>query len=1166
MCPIVTQTGSKEDLEKDQVQGVFGPIHCLVLTHPHTDLAMRLRSTHTPWLPLLLVLAACSQDRKAPSFVETASNPAAAQERDLTTTDGPTSAAIPSRFGLQDPSTPSTPQFPQDGTPSRTDEQELLLRSARNAVALESWSEGISLLESYLLQVPNDYAVRMEYAGLLVHEGQLSRAREAFEEVRIGRPEDLDLRRSLANVLIIGGEYWSAMEELEAILTEEPNDVTSAAMLVRVYAWVKDFERAQQIYDRYLRKLDPSNEQDQLLLAPVLLDMQRPAEALIYLERLHRRYPMEVEWVTNLVLCYLQTGDLDRAHRLVGEMSELQTHRTKPRIQLVDQLLLVKNYKLAMQVNRQVLDVAPTDPIAQLMSARILLEAYDVSAARDALSRLDSSLGNLRAFQLAQARYFQLTGRWVDAQGIYQSLLLKHADDYEVRLLMAVLRREKGDAEYSKADLRKIPMSSPLGPRARIEISNTLITQGRYEDAAAVCQSVLAQRPNYLEGVLGLVRAHLKLKAYSQARTTCQRYIDNHSNDPLAVAQVQLALAKTHLLSGNAVLATRTYRDALESPLTHTPEAFYGLASSRLKGGNRDGGEMALMSSTVLASGEDIRLRVELAKLSLGDYSWDRAIGELLNVLQWQPDNAMAMVLLGEAYNQKLKAGFVADLKSNPARIFTTVLSRDPNNSRARLGLARAFVIRHEFAKAIAEYDILIAQDASYTYVKRERARTLYWNQDYEASFDAYDELLAGLPTGAYPVDVFGSSTPNAGLRAGMDFEAELEVSEGIRLEREVKINMSSRPMVAKNSLEQLVVVEPANLEARFDLAQLHHREGHTRLAAQSYEELISLVSGHKEAEIALQGANLAARPKFVLDISSEDRNGRSGLSVMRESTRIGDLIFPMGDAEDYFAVGLGQRTYDRVDTTALSANILRVRGSKRMGERTVVHSSMEAPHYNVSDEAFKERLLFDLGVKHRTSNELSVDMTVFADNVAENSVTIAKDLHRTGARMGVTKKHSRAVDYGASLMFADYSDGNARFEMNLFAAYEFTPAPQSLRILTKIDTLDFSKKSDDIVLGDDFSLNAIPYFAPSGYSIFSTQMDWRHQFGEYWFTGSPEMWYGASGRLAVDNNGTGYTELGVQAGYDFSEWFGLKLNSRMLRSSEIDVTANSLLFTIRWP
>jgi hypothetical protein len=273
-----------------------------------------------------------------------------------------------------------------------------------------------------------------------------------------------------------------------------------------------------------------------------------------------------------------------------------------------------------------------------------------------------------------------------------------------------------------------------------------------------------------------------------------------------------------------------------------------------------------------------------------------------------------------------------------------------------------------------------------------------------------------------------------------------------------------------------------------------------------------------------------------------------------------------MGDAADFFAVGLGQRTYDRVETSPLNANILRVRGSKRMGERTVVTGAMEAPHYNISEDAFQERLLFDLGIEHRTLKELGVEMRVFADNVAENSVTIADDLHRTGARMGITKKHSRAVDYGASLMFADYSDGNARFEMNLFAAYEFSPAPQSLRILTKIDTLDFSKKSDglgDVVILTDLD---IPYFAPSGYSIFSTQVDWRHQFGEYWFTGTPDMWYGASGRLAVDNDGAGYTELGVQAGYDFSEWFGMKLNSRMLRSSEINVTANSLLFTIRWP
>ena len=408
---------------------------------------MRLRSTHTPWLTLLLT-AACTPTEQKPVVVESAQipfaasaqGPFAASERHLPSSLNPAQTDLPSLLDLQDPTMPVALRIPQDPTPPRTDEQELLLRSARNAVALENWSEGISLFGSYLLQVPNDHAVRMEYAGLLVHEGQLSRAREAFEEIRLGRPEDLDLRRRLADVLIIGGEYWSAMEELEAILTQDPNDVTSAAMLVRVYAWVKDFERAQQVYDRYLRKLDPSDEQDQLLLAPVLLDMQRPSEALIYLQRLHRNYPMEVEWAANLVFCYLQTGDRERAHRLVEEMARLQTHRTQPRIRLVDQLLLAKNYKLAMQVNRQVLDVSPADPIAQLMSARILLEAYDVSAARDALARLDKNLGSLRAFQLAQARYFQLTGRWVDAQGVYQSLLIKRPNDYEVRLLMGIGR------------------------------------------------------------------------------------------------------------------------------------------------------------------------------------------------------------------------------------------------------------------------------------------------------------------------------------------------------------------------------------------------------------------------------------------------------------------------------------------------------------------------------------------------------------------------------------------------------------------------------------------------------------------------------------------------------------------------------------------------------
>ena len=1043
----------------------------------------------------------------------------------------------------------------------RTSEQELLLRSARNALALGHLGEALDLFDSYLLQLPDDQEVRIEYAGLLVREGKLPRAREMYEEAITMRPTDTELRRSLADVFIMGGEYSEAVKQLEEVVILQPDDLDAAAMLCRSYTWLKDFERAQAVFERHLRKLDPSSEADQLLLAPVLLDMQRPREALPYLERLHRRYPRELRWATHMVLCYQLTGQGERAAKTVQSMASLEPSVIDLRIRLVDQLLSLQNYKLAMQINEQVMQASPKDPMARLMAARILLEAYDTSRAREALEALEPELGTVRKYQLALAQLYHLTGEWVASQSIFEMMLLEKGEDYEVRIRLAMLRREKGDFQQAKAELRKVPLATPQGPRARLELALTLISQGRATDAVGICSALAAQRPNDVDVVLGLVRAQLEMGAIPQAKATCQRFVDGHPSDNMAIGQVRVLLAKAHLQEGNAVQAARIYQMALSEPTVHAPEVFYGLSLARTRGVNSAAGEMALMSSTVVSSGEDVRLRIELGKLALGDQDHRRARGYLSNVLRWQPNNITAMVLLGEAQSLALKAGF----EESPVRTFATALARNPGNTRARLGLARAYVIQREFDLAIAEYDALVAQDANYAFAKREYARALYWDHRYEEAFQAYDELIAGLPTEALAVDVFGSGSPGFGARAEYDFEAELELSEAVRLELAAKVNRDWRPAVASKALEQLVVLEPANQEALFDLAQLDHRRGHTSRAIHQYEELVKLSGGHREATQALAGAKREISSRVDVITGSEDRSGRDGLAVIKESWTLSDISFPLGDRADYAGIGLGRRSYDAGDNVILNANVLRVFGSSEVGKSTVIDGRVEIPSYDM--EGFlRERIYYDMGVRYTSDSEMAIDARLFSEPVLENVETMRRDLNRSGARFGLSKKSSRRVDYGGSLMFANYSDDNSQLEANLYAAYEFNPAPMEFRMLLKADFENFSNENSVLSDPGQLSMADTPYFAPKGYSVYSLQMDWKHQFGEDWFTGSKEMYYRASGRAALDANSVGYYEFDMGAAYDFTDWFGVRAGVRLLRSSAIDMTTTNALIVVRWP
>lgn len=1048
-----------------------------------------------------------------------------------------------------------------DDPVQRTTEQELLLRSARNALALGNLEEALDLFDSYLRQLPDDQEVRVEYAGLLVRQGRMARAKEIYEEAIAARPEDTMLRRSMADVLIMGGEYAAATRQLEAIIERQPQNLDAAAMLCRTWTWLKDFERAQEVFDRYLRALDPSVEADQFLLAPVLLDMQKPKEALPYLERLHRRFPRELRWATHLVLCYELTGQVDRAAKTVEAMADLEPDAIDSRIRLVDQLLALSNYKLALAINEQVLIASPDDPMAQLMGARILLEAYDIARAKETLNSLEPNLGGLRAWQLASAQLHQQNGEWVAAQSIYEMILLEDPTDHDVRLLLAALQREKGDAHRAKAELRKIPFDSSQGPRARLELAATLVSQDRSEDAVSICSALLAQRPNDVEVALGLVRAQIEMGAFVQARTTCQRFIEEHGADTMAIGQIRVVLATAHLREGNTIQAARLYQLALREPTVESPAVFYGMSQARARGVSTASGEMALMSTSILSSGEDVRLRIELGKLALGDQDYKRATAYLSDVLRWQPDNLAAMVLLGEAQNLALKAGEDVD----PVRTFSTALARNPSNTRARLGLARSYVVRREFDEAVGAYESLVAQDSTYAFARREYARSLHWDHRYTEAYEAYDELLAGLPTEAINVDIFGSGTaPGSGLRAELDFEAELELSEAIRLELEAKMNRDWKPELAITALERLVVIEPANQEARFELAQLLHRRGRTSDAIVEYDELLELSGGHSEASEALAGARRDVSPSLDVDVGSFERNGRDGLTFMDESWTLMDVVFPFSDRDRYAGIGLGRRSYSSSDVQ-LNANVLRLFGGTQIGDNTTLSGRIEVPSYDRED-LLQDRIYYDVGLRYVSDEALAVDMRLFSEPWAQNRVTLDRDLYRSGARVGLTKKPSQRVDYGGSVLVANYSDENSQFEGNIFAAYEFTPAPQEFRVLLKGDFLGFSEEGRPPVNQFDLENLAIPYFSPKGYSIYSLQADWKHQFGPNWFTGSKNMYYRASARGAIDSNSIGFFEINVGAAYDFSDWFGVEAGVRMLRSSAIDETASNALLTIRWP
>ena len=94
---------------------------------------------------------------------------------------------------------------------------------------------------------------------------------------------------------------------------------------------------------------------------------------------------------------------------------------------------------------------------------------------------------------------------------------------------------------------------------------------------------------------------------------------------------------------------------------------------------------------------KSVRLRTELARIHIVQKNYDKAIQHLEDVPQKAPDDAEALIRLGEAY-------LGAKRTSDAEAIFRRLLERDPNNQEARTQMGRVFLLQGHFDQAYEQF------------------------------------------------------------------------------------------------------------------------------------------------------------------------------------------------------------------------------------------------------------------------------------------------------------------------------------------------------------------------------------------------------------------------------------------------------------------------------
>jgi tetratricopeptide (TPR) repeat protein len=1087
--------------------------------------------------------------------------------------------------------------------------EEVLLRSARNAVALGNLEDAAKRYEDLIRQYPRSTAGLKEYAGILVQQRRLLEAVAQYETLIRVDPNSTQARISLANIYMGMKELGFAAEQLEKALAIDPELMEAGIMLARIHAWNNEFEKATEVYQEYLQGLDTSDPAARQLMVALLLDTRRPEEALPVLQNLLEEDPTDSAVLADMARAYTMLGNHVEAIGIVRELSDLDSIDASELLELSYFMRDSGNFRAAIELNERVLGDDANDADALIANANLHLAAHLPNKALQILasSELDRES---RGYLQSKGLYHSMTGEYAHALEIYRRLLGENATDYETRLALGKLYCQSGEYQKAKAELKKVPNNSSFGQTAELELARCLFVERRYQEAAAHCRSLMNRNPRDFEAVVLLARSYIKRDMPTEARHMCLQFVEDNPIVSYGTLAVKTTLAEAYLAENQGLRAKTLFDGILRDPFGGLiPEARYGLAKadSRLTGA--ESANSKLLEQGMAGMGADFRLLMNLGQLAAADGDYKLAISLFNQIMSWDPGNQAALVSRGEAKASLRDDGMTQSALTD----FDRLLRQSPSNIRARLGVARIQASMKKYDDAVKSYNLILQHDPTYSVAIREKARAQTWSQNPDAAATTYEQLSE-----LEAFNVTGTGLPTAADVEGMHLAgaANAEIEAITSLEQRSKSMLLNRHYyTAIPLLSSLIETEPSNQEARFDLAQALSNTGQTSKAIEEYKKLLQINSNHREARMALSRHSHDLLPSFsasfeniVQDSEGFETNNApdSGSSLHSSLFTVGTSL-PLGDAEERLDLA-----YTKLDLTpgfgeipgineeGYSGNIFSI-GYHTIPERDsngqnrfLVHSILNLEGY-VHD--LDKSVTYDVGVDVVLDDRLTLIANVFSENIIENQNSLvtqgehnilwaynniddaepgdfsspgvltdafidtfanmaSSPVSRAGVNVGLRYSATRFWETNVRLTTASYSDKNTLLRLHLANMLNITLPPKELKVSLVYDHQDFGDETPDNYHRD---VGAARYFAPNNYASYSASLGWRQWIGKDFFKGANQTWYDISYSSIWDSNGGNYDNIRAKFNYDFDDHMSLLISTSMLNSAYYN--SNSAFF-----
>ena len=487
------------------------------------------------------------------------------------------------------------------------------------------YDDSLALLDNIFNRDPLNLEGRLLQSDVLLAKGDVKSALEALDRLNRAYPQIPVTKYELARAYLENDDPAQAIVELNKALTLNPDYVDAILLLGEADLRAGDAQPVIASMLRFLNK-HPGAEEARDLLAAAYRSLGQLDDAARTLNDQIIASPRSAKPYVGLGLILRQQGKMTEARNAFERAHELEPQNPAPVEQLVELDILSKDFNSAFQKVQRQWSGNPEPAVADFLKAKIYFAQGEWDRAEAALLKaLQLDPNDSKTYNLLIYTYIA-GNKLPDASSRVNSLLSKHPNDERMLMLSGLI--------YEKMN---------QFTNARDAYERLLSLQPHFEAALNNLACLYADKLNQLDKVYNLARKARALEPGAAAIADTLGWILYKRGD------YEQALA---LLKESA------------AKLPNVPEVQLHLGMSFYMMGQMDAARAALRRAVDAPSDfpgkQDALRRLALLGKNSGD-SVTPPIVELEGILKQEPDDVIARLLLGDAYQRQGKFADAAE-------------------------------------------------------------------------------------------------------------------------------------------------------------------------------------------------------------------------------------------------------------------------------------------------------------------------------------------------------------------------------------------------------------------------------------------------------------------------------------------------------------------------